>query len=287
MEKDRLLKAIVKREIKLVKLLIDGGVDVNCRGYDGKTPLLVACSFVPEDKDSDSLLSLVGRLIRGGANPNVQDPLGRTPLMYAVRFSLSTDIIKLLLDSGADPNVNDKYGRNIAFYTKRKYWMKYRRIFKEHVGVESSFCRHDIEKVGRCSRVPFSFTDLNELNGSLTTSNIIENEQQADDGDDIFQRMSEQNKLYRTKHLSNLQNRRCKSYVRKSCEEYNLIPAEYENERKASRSCNELCLRGCQTHQLYRDIQKNFYLNANINRIQDVTTPIIQSLAKNIHLKKQ
>ncbi|CAG2192402.1 unnamed protein product [Mytilus edulis] len=133
MEKDRLLKAIVKREIKLVKLLIDGGVDVKCRGYDGKTPLLVACSFVPEDKDSDSLLSLVGRLIRGGANPNVQDPLGRTPLI-------------------------------------------------------------------------------------------------------------------------------CKSYVRTSFVEYNPIPEEYENERKASRSCNELCLRGCQTHQLYRDIQKKLLL---------------------------
>lgn len=70
-------------------------IDVNCRGYDGKTPVLVACSFVPEDKDSDSLLSLVDRLIRGGANPNVQDPIGRTPLMYAVRYSLSTDIITL------------------------------------------------------------------------------------------------------------------------------------------------------------------------------------------------
>ncbi|VDI42044.1 Hypothetical predicted protein, partial [Mytilus galloprovincialis] len=260
MEKDRLLTAIAKREVKLVKLLIDGGVDVNCRGYDGKTPLLVACSFVPEDKDSDSVLSLVDRLIRGGANPNVQDPIGRTPLMYAVRYSLSTDIIKLLLDSGADPNVNDKYGRNIAFYTKRKYWMKYRRLFKEHVGVESSFSHHDIEIFGRCSRVPFSFTDLNELNDSLTTLNIIEKEQQADFGDNIFRRMSEQNKIYRTKHLSNLQKRRCKSYVRKSCVEYSPIPEEYENEKKASRSSNELFLRRCQRNQLYRDIQNKLLL---------------------------
>lgn len=52
--------------------------------------------------------------------------------------------------------------------------MKCRRIFKEHVGVESSFCHDDIENVGRCSKVPCSFTDLNELKGSLTTSNIIE-----------------------------------------------------------------------------------------------------------------
>lgn len=37
--------------------------------------------------------------------------------------------------------------------------------------------------------------------------------------------------------------------------EYNPIPEEYENEKQASRSCNELCLRGCQPHQLYRYIQ--------------------------------
>ncbi|CAC5380627.1 unnamed protein product [Mytilus coruscus] len=173
MEKERLLKAVTKGEIKLVKLLIDGGVDVNCQGYDGKIPLLEACSFVPENKDSDFLFVLVDILLNGGANPNVQDPIGRTPLMYALRYSLSA----------------------------------------EHLRAENSFYYYDIEQFNNCPMVPCSYTDFKELKSSLTKTSTIEKELQYDVGDDILRQMYEPNESCCTKNMSIPTKRKCDSNV--------------------------------------------------------------------------
>ncbi|CAG2255302.1 unnamed protein product [Mytilus edulis] len=227
-----LLKAVAKWEIKLVKLLVDGGVDVNCRGYDGKTPLLVACSFVPENKNSDSLFVLVEILIRGGANPNGQDPIGRTPLMYAVRHSISTGIINMLLDSGADPNIHDNHGRNIVSYTKRKYWATYKCIFKDHMRTKSGFYYYDIEQFNNCPMGSCSHTDFKELERSLTKTNKTVKELQFDVGDDILLRMTEPNESFA---------------------EYRPIPEENENEKPALGSCKENYFRGCDANQHCKD----------------------------------
>ncbi|XP_063420656.1 ankyrin repeat domain-containing protein 50-like [Mytilus trossulus] len=141
-EKEMLLKAVAQGQIKLVKLLIDGGVDVNFQGYDGKTPLIVACSFVAENKDSDSLIVLINLLLKSGAYTNAQDMKGRTPLMYAVRHCLSIDIIQLLLDSDADPTILDNNRRSMLHYMKRKCLPKYRCIFKKYMASELSSRSH-------------------------------------------------------------------------------------------------------------------------------------------------
>ncbi|XP_063420657.1 ankyrin repeat domain-containing protein 50-like [Mytilus trossulus] len=132
-DKEMILKAVAQRKIKLVKLLLDGGVDVNFKGYDGKTPLIVACSFLHQNEDSDSMITLINLLIKGGANVNAQDKKGRTALMYAVRHVLATDIIQLLLDNGADPNILDDEGRNTYYFIRRNIWPRYKSILRKYL----------------------------------------------------------------------------------------------------------------------------------------------------------
>ncbi|CAC5401374.1 unnamed protein product [Mytilus coruscus] len=283
-EKERLLKAVAKGEIKLVKLLVDGGVDVNCRGYDDKTPLLVACSFDPEYKNSDYIFVLVEILIRGGANPNAQDQIGRTPLMYAVRHSLSTGIINLLLENGADPNIHDKNGRNIVSYTKKKYWPTYRCIFKKHLWAESTFQYNDLRQFNNCPMVPCSYTDFKERCSSLTKSNTIVKHLQYDVGDHILRRMSDHNESCYAKNRSLLPKQKCKSYGQKSFAEYKPIPEENENEKQALRPCKEICFRGCETHQLYRNIENNHTCKQNMNIVSGNTK---NSVAFNRHSSEE
>ncbi len=94
-----LLEAAKKGDLARVRELIDKGVDVNCRGEYGYTPLLTAARY--------DRLEVAQVLIDKGAAINVysdvdgrQSEWGYTPLLWAVNNSY-VDMVTLLLDDGA------------------------------------------------------------------------------------------------------------------------------------------------------------------------------------------
>nr|XP_047911729.1 neurogenic locus notch homolog protein 3-like [Anser cygnoides] len=94
-------------------------VDVNVRGPDGFTPLMLA-SFcgggveaeVAEDEEGeDASAGIIGDLICQGASLGAQtDRTGETALHLAARYARA-DAAKRLLDAGADTNAQDNTGR--------------------------------------------------------------------------------------------------------------------------------------------------------------------------------
>lgn len=89
---------------KLVRSLLDEGVNVNQRGPAGYTPLMLACF-------DTRLHHLVPFLIQSGAKVDAQDDLGDTPLMQASRCPVPT-AIKYLLEARADPLMKNKRNKN-------------------------------------------------------------------------------------------------------------------------------------------------------------------------------
>ncbi|MED6258264.1 hypothetical protein ATANTOWER_005028, partial [Ataeniobius toweri] len=99
-------------------------LDVNVKGPDGFTPLMVAslrhgagpdCSLHGEEEDEsggdEPGPSVISDLIAQGANLMAQtDRTGETALHLAARYARA-DAAKRLLDAGADPNAHDNMGR--------------------------------------------------------------------------------------------------------------------------------------------------------------------------------
>jgi len=77
----RLHDAVTKRQRKLVKLLVEGGMDVNCRDEMNQTPLITACArntcFLKDDQ-----LRIIQYLLEQGANPGLKDALGKQCFDY-------------------------------------------------------------------------------------------------------------------------------------------------------------------------------------------------------------
>jgi hypothetical protein len=54
-----LLTAVALKKLKLVKILLEGGVKVNHKGYDAKTALIVACYVFIEEVHHPNILIFV------------------------------------------------------------------------------------------------------------------------------------------------------------------------------------------------------------------------------------
>ena len=137
-----LFRAFERQNIKMAKLLVDNGADVNAKegGYGG-TPMHLAAAIF--DKQFAELLisngakvnvktrnyrfggppwapihlaafvgnkDLVELLITKGVDVNTKDEGGWTPLRYAAVFTGDTEIAELLIANGADVNAKDKNG---------------------------------------------------------------------------------------------------------------------------------------------------------------------------------
>lgn len=85
----------------LVKLLIDKGAEVNAKDDWQQTPLLWAVDAGHTD--------LAKLLIEKGANVNLGDS-GITPI-YIAAYHGNTDLTRLLIAKGADVTATDKHGR--------------------------------------------------------------------------------------------------------------------------------------------------------------------------------
>jgi ankyrin repeat protein len=84
-----------------VKALLAGGVNINSRASDGKTPLLVACQKAD--------VAMASRLIGAGATIDTLPWDGYDALGHACRAG-SVDLVRLLLKSGASAQARDNMG---------------------------------------------------------------------------------------------------------------------------------------------------------------------------------
>lgn len=110
-----LFDAVRLGKYKLVRILIEGGVNVNSTTKSGRTPLMVACTTIAEQYSENSveIEKVIHWLLQHGSDPNLQDCKGRTCLMYACSGECPTDVIRILLESGADSHIRDKKGRSV------------------------------------------------------------------------------------------------------------------------------------------------------------------------------
>lgn len=138
--------AAARRQVEVVRLLIEAGADVNAIDYDGRSPLYeaIADSFpvpAPPDRVANSRI-IVAMLLDAGANPdvggyvalsaaaqrndldivrrligahaevNIAEPGEfRTPLLSAVNCA-DPQIVSMFLAIGADPNDTDRRGQS-------------------------------------------------------------------------------------------------------------------------------------------------------------------------------
>jgi ankyrin repeat protein len=82
--------------MKIVRLLVKRGADVNIRLREGWTLLHSAAHLLRKD--------LAAVLLRAGCNPNAVDGVGQSALSKVLfAFNPKADLIELLLEHGADP----------------------------------------------------------------------------------------------------------------------------------------------------------------------------------------
>lgn len=115
----------------MARLLLDGGTDVNYRGYNGKTALIIACCFLQQKDEEETIVRIVELLLQKGADPNLTDMNGRTAIVHAFRYNASSNVVRLLLKCGANPNISDNKGLTAFCYIKEKSWPVYTSCFSE------------------------------------------------------------------------------------------------------------------------------------------------------------
>lgn len=101
----KLIDRCAEGDFSAVKELVENGVDVNCRGTHGNTPLGYS-AYSGHDE-------IVRYLLDAGADPDRPAYEGWSPLALAV-YEGHPRPAKLLLDSGADPHfVHGESGENL------------------------------------------------------------------------------------------------------------------------------------------------------------------------------
>ena len=96
-----LLAALSHRQVDLVQLLIEKGVDLEGRGPKGTTALISAAEL--------GHLDVVKVLIKGGAHLDARDEDGTTALIAAAKHGF-TEVVEVLLKAGADMEAADEGG---------------------------------------------------------------------------------------------------------------------------------------------------------------------------------
>ncbi|KAK3513255.1 hypothetical protein QTP70_009698 [Hemibagrus guttatus] len=113
-----LIKAAELGKMRLVRLLVEGGAQVNERNQRGETPLLATCRALRADQSGSSTsLRLIRFLLQHHADPNAQDKSGRTPLMYACMERAGAEVATALISAGADPSIEDYSGGSALVYS--------------------------------------------------------------------------------------------------------------------------------------------------------------------------
>lgn len=97
------------KNLEVIKILVDYGVDVNGADDNGITPLFHASQTLGLDK--------IKFLVEKGANVNAKNSKGRTPLFHAARTGFADAVLFLIEECGADPAVVDNDGKQALHYS--------------------------------------------------------------------------------------------------------------------------------------------------------------------------
>ncbi|XP_008290092.1 ankyrin repeat domain-containing protein 34B [Stegastes partitus] len=111
-----LISAASSGKLRLVRLLVEGGAQVNGHNPSGETPLLAACKALRGEPAGPDSLRLLTYLLQNKADPNAQDRAGRTALMYACMERAGAQVASALLAAGADPSMEDHSGASALVY---------------------------------------------------------------------------------------------------------------------------------------------------------------------------
>jgi ankyrin repeat protein len=110
-----LMRAAKQTDVAVIKLLLDGGADVNLATKKGMTPLMFAAShpairgvaYPGVEQDPGKAVALC---LERGAHIDGADETGQTALHYAAALA-SDDVVRLLAEMGANLFVKDRQGR--------------------------------------------------------------------------------------------------------------------------------------------------------------------------------
>ncbi|XP_071355032.1 ankyrin repeat domain-containing protein 34B [Trachinotus anak] len=111
-----LITAAASGKLRLVRLLVEGGAQVNGRNPRGETALLAACKALRGEPAGPHTVKLLTYLLQNKADPNAQDCAGRTALMYACMERAGAQVAATLLSAGADPSMEDYSGASALVY---------------------------------------------------------------------------------------------------------------------------------------------------------------------------
>ncbi|XP_037551236.1 ankyrin repeat domain-containing protein 34B [Nematolebias whitei] len=111
-----LVDAADSGKLRLVRLLVEGGAQVNGSNPRGETALLAACKALRGEPAGPEAVKLLRYLLQNKADPNAQDHTGRTPLMYACMERAGVQVAQTLVAAGADPCVEDCSGASALVY---------------------------------------------------------------------------------------------------------------------------------------------------------------------------
>ncbi|ELT99631.1 hypothetical protein CAPTEDRAFT_39776, partial [Capitella teleta] len=105
-------KVCFLNNVRMVKFLLNKGLEIDAREILGKTPLHMAIS---DSSNETTLIMIVEVLVTNGANVDTSDHDGDTPLHVAsIKKYLS--IVNYLLGNGADPNAINNEGNTPYHY---------------------------------------------------------------------------------------------------------------------------------------------------------------------------
>jgi uncharacterized protein len=93
--------AVMSNNLVQIESEINGGIDINIKDRDGRTPLI--------NSVIDNNLVITRYLLSNGANVNIQDRNGYASLHFSCQ-NQNYEITKLLIESGADIESVDAYG---------------------------------------------------------------------------------------------------------------------------------------------------------------------------------
>jgi len=120
-ESTLLIQSLETGYIKLAKLLIERGADINRKNQQGNTPLLVAVL--------KRLPSMVETLLNYNASTNIANNFKQTPLFWAAYYG-DDDIVKLLMAHDTNVEVEDQDGNTPLSIAKRRGNQKIKKLLK-------------------------------------------------------------------------------------------------------------------------------------------------------------